>query len=64
MEALAAPLIQHLIKCVVGELAALPPLILREYLLFRRRKHTIEPSQHGHGQHDALVLWWAIWPAQ
>ncbi len=38
------------------ELAALAPLVLRQDLGLGRREHAVEAAQHGHRQHDALVL--------
>ena len=46
------------------ELAALAPLVLGQDLGLGRREHAVEAAQHGHGQHDALVLRRAVRAAQ
>ena len=52
------------VERVAFELAALALLVLGQDLRLGRREHAVEAAQHGHRQHDALVLRRAIGTAQ
>ena len=64
MEALAGGSVQELVERVVVEPAALALLQFGEDLGLGRGKHAVEPAEHGHGQHDPLVLRRAVRPAE
>ena len=64
VEALAGGLVELGVERVAFELAALAPLVLGQDLGLGRREHAVEAAQHGHRQHDALVLRRAIRAAQ
>ncbi len=64
VEALAGGLVQPLVQGLAFDLATFELRVFRQDLGFRRGEHAVEPAQHRHGQHDALVLRWAIWSAQ
>ena len=59
-----AALFRTVSRASPSSLPALTPLVLGEDLGLGRREHAIESAQHGHGQHDALVLRRTIGPAQ
>ena len=59
-----AALLSTRVERVVLELAALALLVLGQDLGLGRREHAVEAAQHGHGQHDALVLRRAVGTAQ
>ena len=44
--------------------ASFPLLALGQDLGLGRSEHAVEPPEHGHGQHDALVLRRAVRTAQ
>ena len=44
--------------------SAAPAVVLGQDFLLARGEHAVEPSEHGHGQHDALVLRRAVGTAQ
>ena len=52
------------VKCVTLEPPALTSGVLGQDLGLRRGEHAVEPAQHGHRQHDALVLRRAVRAAQ
>jgi hypothetical protein len=56
VEALASGIVQDPVERVVVEPAALTPRTLRQDPGLGRREHAVEAAQHGHRQHDALVL--------
>ena len=56
VEALAGGIVQDPVERVVVEPAALAFLVLREDPGLGGGEHPVEAAQHGHGQHDALVL--------
>lgn len=64
VEAFASGLVEVSIQGVAFELAALALLILRQDFLLGAVEHAIEAAQHGHREHDALVLGRAVGPAE
>jgi hypothetical protein len=62
-EALAGGLVQPGVERLAGELPA-PAVVLGQDLGFSGSKDAVEAAQHGHGQHDALVLRRPVRPAQ
>jgi hypothetical protein len=64
VEALARDLVEALVDGFAFDLAAFEPRMLRQDPGFRRGEHAIESAQHGHGQHDALVLRRTVGTAQ
>src|SRR5215469_7885419 len=64
VEALAGGIVQDPVERVIVEPAALASLVLREDFWLRRREHAVKAAQHGHGQHDTLVLRWPVRAAQ
>ena len=63
VETLASDSIQEHIQSVAFQVV-LAPLVLRLNLALRRLQHAVEASQHGHRQHDTLVLRWPIRASQ
>ena len=64
VEALAGGSVQPQVQGCALDLAALAPRVLGQNLGLRRGEHAVEPAQHRHGQHDALVLRRPVWAAQ
>ena len=64
VETLARDLVEPGVERIALELAPLALVIIGQNPLLGGREHAIEPAQHGHGQHDALVLRRAIRAAQ
>ena len=64
VEALAGGLVQDVVEGVVVDACPLALRMLAQALLLGRRQHAVEAAQHGHGQHDALVLRRAVGAAQ
>ena len=48
----------------LSDLATLQFLVFREHLALLLREQAVEPAQHGHWQHNALVLRRAVGAAQ
>lgn len=64
VEALTGGLVECGVKGIALKLAALAAFVRGQHLALRGREHAVEPPEHGHGQHDALVLRWAVRAAQ
>ena len=64
VKALAGGPVQRLVQGFTLELATHAPRVFGQDLGFRRGEHAVEAAQHGHGQHDALVLWGPVRTAQ
>jgi hypothetical protein len=64
VEALSGSAVQNPVERVVIEPAALSPSMLGEHPGLGGSEHAVEAAQHGHGQHDALILWWPVGSAQ
>jgi len=64
VETLARGLVELRVERVAFEPAALALRVLRQDPRLGRSEHAIEPAEHGHGQHDALVLRRAVGAAQ
>ena len=59
-----AALVQMLVQGFALDLATLAPRVFGQDLGFRLGEHTVEAAQHGHGQHDALILRRTVGAAQ
>ena len=64
VKALAGGLVQPAVQGFALQLATLAPRVFGQDPGFRRGEHAVEPPQHRHGQHDALVLRRAVRAAQ
>ena len=56
MKALAGGFVQPAVQGCALDPATLAPRVFGQDPGFRRGEHAVEPPQHRHGQHDALVL--------
>ena len=56
VKALAAGLVQPAVQGCAFDPATLAPRVFGQDPGLRRGEHAVETPQHGHGQHDALVL--------
>ena len=56
VKALAGGHVQPLVQGFALDLATFAPRMFGQDLGFRRGEHAVEAAQHGHRQHDALVL--------
>jgi hypothetical protein len=64
VEPLPGCLVKVRVERIAFEFPSLALRVLGQDLGFRRGEHAVETSQDGHGEHDALVLGWAIWASQ
>jgi hypothetical protein len=64
VETLTGGIVEHPVEGVVIEPAAFAPLVFRQHFCLRRSQHAIEATQHGHRQHDPLVLRRTVGTAQ
>ena len=56
VKALSGGIVQPPVQGFTLDPATLAPRVFGQDLGFRRGEHAVEPAQHRHGQHDALVL--------
>ena len=64
VEALPGDPVQPPVQCLALYPAGLESFVFGQDHGFPRGEHAVEAAQHGHGQHDALVLRWPVGAAQ